>query len=44
MGLDFTESFIKKSGAVKTAHDNAVWLKKDSAVFEYFNNLAGEII
>lgn len=44
MGLDFTESFIKKSGAVKTAHDNAVWLKKDSAVFEYFNNLAGEIV
>ncbi len=44
MGLDFTESFIKKAGAIKTAHDNAVWLKKDSAVFEYFNNLAGEII
>jgi chromosome partitioning protein len=44
MGLDFTKSYIKKSGAIKTAHDNATWIKTTAAAFEYFNNLSEEII
>jgi len=44
MNLNFTESFIKKSGAIKTAHDKAARIKPTAAAFEFFNNLAEEVL